>query len=102
MNELSRRDWDYVEFADYQSDMRETTERATAIISGLRQERDAAENLVLALVHAAGGEVRVCERDIAKDGLRNIELVKEYDARHMAWVFRSIRTAETTPPNDQP
>lgn len=35
-----RKDWDYVEFADYAADMKESSDRAVAAIAGIKRRED--------------------------------------------------------------
>jgi hypothetical protein len=58
---MMRKDFDYIEFADYQADMRETAEQAAGIISSLKESSDGYKRALAAAVLAAGGEVTVPE-----------------------------------------
>lgn len=59
-----RRDWDYVAFADYQSDMRESASTAAAAIEHLRRRAENAERALAEVVLAAGGKVSIVARDL--------------------------------------
>lgn len=54
-----RRDWDFVSMSDYQADMRESGERAAAVVTAMRQRAEAAERMLAEVVLAAGGYVKV-------------------------------------------
>jgi hypothetical protein len=58
-----------VPFADYEADMKETAEQAAGIIRKLRREITNRDQLIIWLIKAAGGEIRVpIERMLETDG----------------------------------
>ena len=54
-----RRDFDYVTMADYQADMRESTDNAVANISYWKKRAEQAELMCCLAVLAAGGKVEI-------------------------------------------
>lgn len=68
-----RRDWDYVAFPDYQADMKESTDRAVAVISEMRRRAENAERVLAEVVLAAGGRVSIHDH-VVHDLRRNVEL----------------------------
>ena len=58
-----RRDWDYVAFDDYRSDMAETAAQAAGIIEAMKEQKRGAERGMIAAVLAAGGRVVVSDSD---------------------------------------
>jgi hypothetical protein len=54
-----RQDHDYVSFADYEKDMRETADKAANVIRTLIMERDEARIMLWAAVAAAGGRLSI-------------------------------------------
>jgi len=71
-----RRDWDFVEFADYAADMDQLSAQASAIIDGQRREIRQLERTIFALVYAAGGQIDIHSGHLyaAEDG----ELIRDY------------------------
>ncbi len=54
---LGRRNWDYVTFADYESDMRASTATTSSALELLRKRSEQAEKMVAYLVLAVGGKI---------------------------------------------
>lgn len=54
-----RRDFDFVDMTDYQSDMKETAEQAAHIIKDMRRDRDFWRAAFWKAVAANGGKVRI-------------------------------------------
>lgn len=54
-----RKDWDYVEFGDYQKDMDELAQTGAAIVTSLREENRDMRRVICAIIAASGGRVRV-------------------------------------------
>lgn len=67
-----RKDWDYVEFADYEADMRESSEQAVAVITAMKAKTMQLERALMCAILAAGGEIKIYESDL--HDLRPIEL----------------------------
>lgn len=78
-----KRDWDYVTIDDYQSDMRESSDRAVALVEHMKRERDDARLLLCMVIIAAGGEVNIPWNVRAirlKDVVWERRVVPQYDA----------------------
>lgn len=69
-----RRDWDFVTMQDYSADMAESAAQAVHIIAQLRQRVQQLERVLAEAVLAAGGEIKVVQRNI-HDPTRKIDLV---------------------------
>lgn len=82
-----RKDWDYVEFNDYQNDMDELAKTGASIITSLRKENQDMRRVICAIIAASGGRVRVpyelwhrMDYELTEERLENTREV-EYSVR---------------------
>lgn len=59
--------------SDYQSDLKESTDRAVGVIAELRRRANGAERLLAEVVLAAGGRLKIHSQALC-DPRRNVEL----------------------------
>ena len=75
-----RKNFDYVDFKDYQSDMDELGTNASNVIATLKQELDLAkrdkDRLLAAAVLAAGGKVEITDRHLIEAGYAEITQIR--------------------------
>ncbi len=84
-----RKDWDFVSFPDYQSDMDELVQRSAGIIEAQRRQISQMKRLITAIVEAAGGRVEVPEPNLDPD--RAIMFIREYNPAKMVYIFRTAK-----------
>jgi len=84
-----RRNFDYVTFADYESDMKESTDRALAAIAAMKDRAERAEKALAAVVLAAG-EVVVPNEMLIDHG--KIELTTWWNEADNTYSFSAKRT----------
>lgn len=87
----ARRDWDYVNFADYEHDTKEIVERSAAIIQDVRNRLVQAERLLAEVIIAAGGQVKLPLYELQNTNI-SYEMTQECDMSNMTLVFRARRT----------
>lgn len=54
-----RKDWDYVDFADYQSDMDELANLARSAVEHAQREKDSMFRILIAAAISAGGDLEI-------------------------------------------
>lgn len=82
-----KRDFDFVMFDDYASDMGEIAHQASATVSILRKERDDARKLV-AWIIASVGCIKLPDRVLQSEPP---PIIREYDYASMSIVLRPAR-----------
>lgn len=90
-----KKDWDYVEFADYRSDMDELAATAANVSAYQQDKIDKLEMLVNALVLAAGGRI-VVQRSHLIDAM-DAEWVRSWRLPWLGYFSGSI--GRSTAPN---
>lgn len=90
---MMRKDCDYVEFGDYQSDMRDQASVALSIIAKVCRQRDEAERALNFVVLAAGGEVRI-PHHIFRQNPRRLERTTEFDPVNFETIVRVRATGD--------
>lgn len=85
-----RENFDYVTFANYESDMKESSDQAVRAINFVKDRAERAEKMLALVVLAAGGEVKIFDQDLTS--LRKIELTTWRDDADMSYRLTVSRT----------
>lgn len=84
-----RENWDYVSMDTYSADMAELAGTASNALTYLQRENLDLKRLIWHLVHAAGGTLSVCERDLARHEDSHHELTQWRNDADMSLTFEA-------------